>query len=307
MPPMASESSMPEQAAANSSPEGYMRFAIPKKGRLYEKCTALLSGAGVEYTRLPRLDVAYCHDLKLTLVFLPAADIATYVGDGNVTLGITGEDVVRESCVKVATEIKLGFGRCRLCVQAQVSKGIKCPSEVAGGRIVTSFTNIASSYFSGLDGGSAAKTKIKFVSGSVEAACGLGLADAVVDLVETGTTMRAAGLEIISEIMTSEAVLISNPQATADADKIALLVRRIDGYITSTRYVMISYNVNAEFLDAACIVTPGKCSPTIQTLLNGDKAVSCLISKKEAAKKMDDLHDIGATDILIMQIANSRM
>jgi len=189
---MASQSSMPEQAAANSSPEGYMRFAIPKKGRLYEKCSALLSGAGVEYTRQPRLDVAYCHDLKLTLVFLPAADIATYVGEGNVTLGITGEDVVRESCAKVATEMKLGFGRCRLCVQAQVSKGIQCPSEVAGGRIVTSFTNIAGSYFEGFDkdlaGG--AKTKIKFVSGSVEAACGLGLADAVVDLVETGTTMR---------------------------------------------------------------------------------------------------------------------
>jgi len=107
--------------------------------------------------------------------------------------------------------------------------------------------------------------------------------------------------------MTSEAVLISNPQAAADADKIALLVRRIDGYITATRFVMISYNVKPEFLSAAVIVTPGKHSPTIQTLLNGDKAVSCLISKKEAAKKMDDLHDIGATDILIMQIANSRM
>eukprot|EP00587_Corethron_hystrix_P008822 CAMPEP_0113308818 /NCGR_PEP_ID=MMETSP0010_2-20120614/7116_1 /TAXON_ID=216773 ORGANISM="Corethron hystrix, Strain 308" /NCGR_SAMPLE_ID=MMETSP0010_2 /ASSEMBLY_ACC=CAM_ASM_000155 /LENGTH=293 /DNA_ID=CAMNT_0000163959 /DNA_START=93 /DNA_END=974 /DNA_ORIENTATION=+ /assembly_acc=CAM_ASM_000155 len=291
---------------ANTSPEGYLRMAIPKKGRLYEKCSKILDGAGIEYKREARLDVAVCDDLGISLIFLPAGDIAKYVGEGNVDMGITGEDVVMESCVDVVTEMKLGFGKCRLCVQAQTVKNIKDASELAGGRIVTSFTNIASKYFKKFDEEKGVETKIKFVGGSVEAACGLGLADGIVDLVETGTTMRAAGLEVISTILTTEACLISNPH-TPYKEKIELIKRRVDGYITSTKFVMISYNVEAHLLDAAVAITPGKRSPTIQSLLDGSKSVASLIPQKDVAKKMDALHDIGATDILIIEIKNSRM
>ena len=173
-----------------SSPPGNCRFAIPKKGRLYDKVLEMLKGAGIEFRREPRLDVALCVDLPITLVFLPAADIAKYVGEGNVDIGITGWDVVQESQVKVDRIMDLGFGKCKLCVQAPVVDSISDVSALAGKRIVTSFPNVTKDFFDKFDAEKGTKTRINFVSGSVEAACGLGLADAVVDLVETGTTMR---------------------------------------------------------------------------------------------------------------------
>jgi ATP phosphoribosyltransferase len=178
------------EVAKNSSPPGNCRFAIPKKGRLYEKVTEMLTGAGINFRREPRLDVALCVDFPITLVFLPASDIAKYVGEGNVDIGITGLDVVEESHVEVEHVMNLGFGKCKLCVQGPVADNIKNVETLAGKRIVTSFPYLAKKYFDPLDAKLGVSTSINFVSGSVEAACGLGLADAVVDLVETGTTMK---------------------------------------------------------------------------------------------------------------------
>lgn len=178
--------------SANSSPPGNCKFAIPKKGRLFEKVQDLLNGAGIEFRREPRLDVALCSNFPLTLVFLPAADIAKYVADGNVDIGITGRDIIEESNVVVDEVMDLGFGKCKLCVQAPVADNITDVSTLAGGRIVTSFPFLAEKFFKKFDDEKGTKTKVTEVSGSVEAACGLGLADAVVDLVETGTTMRVS-------------------------------------------------------------------------------------------------------------------
>lgn len=178
--------------STNSSPPGNCKFAIPKKGRLFEKVAELLEGAGIEYRREPRLDVALCKDLPITLIFLPAADIAKYVGEGNVDIGITGIDVVEESNVEVERVMELGFGKCKLCVQAPVANNITDPAQLSGGRIVTSFPYLTQKYFKAFDDAKGVTTKVTEVSGSVEAACGLGLADAVVDLVETGTTMRVS-------------------------------------------------------------------------------------------------------------------
>lgn len=176
--------------AVNSSSNGNCRFAIPKKGRLYDKVTEMLSGAGIQFRREPRLDVALCVDLPMTLVFLPASDIAKYVGEGNVDMGITGLDVVEESDVTVDRVMDLGFGKCKLCVQAPIDQKIQNVELLAGKRIVTSFPHLTKTFFDPLDAKMGTSTKINFVSGSVEAACGLDLADAVVDLVETGTTMK---------------------------------------------------------------------------------------------------------------------
>ena len=175
---------------SNSSPPGNCRFAIPKKGRLHDKVVDMLKGAGLEFRREPRLDVALCVGHPITLVFLPASDIAKYVGEGNVDIGITGLDVVKESMVDVKHIMDLGFGKCNLCVQAPVADKITDVEDLAGKRIVTSFPDLTKQFFEPLDKKKGVETKIKFVSGSVEAACGLGLADGVVDLVETGTTMK---------------------------------------------------------------------------------------------------------------------
>lgn len=283
------------------------RLAIPKKGRLYDKCSKVLEGAGLEYRREARLDVAVCKDLPITLVFLPASDIANYVGLGDVDMGITGQDCVAEAGVHVKEEIKLGFGKCRLCLQAPVRNGWKGKEEVGGGRICTSFPELTRQFFSDLDASTGKSTNVRYVSGSVEAACGLGLADAVVDLVETGTTMKAAGLEVVAEVMQSEAILISNPQSER-RDVIELIKKRIEGYITATKFMMISYNVAEKDLEACASITPGKTSPTVTKLSSeGMFAVSALVKRNDASMKMDELTDKGASDILLFAISNSRM
>jgi ATP phosphoribosyltransferase len=172
-------------------PADHCKFAVPKKGRLYEQVTDMLRGAGVQYHREPRLDIAICKDLPMTMVFLPASDIPKYVGEGNVDMGVTGVDIVMENGdTEVQRVLDLGFGKCRLCVQAPIRSRITDAKMLAGKRIVTSFPVLTKKFFDPIDQELGVTTSIRFVSGSVEAACGLGLADAVVDLVETGTTMK---------------------------------------------------------------------------------------------------------------------
>jgi len=293
--------------ATNSSPPGNCKFAIPKKGRLHEKVASMLKASGIDFRREPRLDVALCNDLPITIVFLPASDIAKYVGEGNVDIGITGWDVVQESMVQVDRILDLGFGKCKLCVQTPVENNVTDVTTLAGGRIVTSFPDITKKFFAPIDKEKGVETKINFVSGSVEAACGLGLADAVVDLVETGTTMKAAGLEVCSDILHTEAILISNPKGEHQ-DVVDMLKRRLEGHITATKFVMLSYNIANGLLEDALKITPGKKSPNITALDDGMfKSISSLVLKKEANQKMDELHDLGATDILTFELSNTRM
>lgn len=288
-------------------PPGNCRLAIPKKGRLYTQVLELLKGAGINFRREPRLDIALCTDMPITLVFLPAADIAKYVGEGNVDMGITGIDIIEESNVEVKTIMELGFGKCKLCVQAPVKDKITDIETLAGKRVVTSFPNLSQKFFDDIDKKKGTKTKINFVSGSVEAACGLGLADAVVDLVETGTTMKAAGLEVVAEILQTEAVVIQNPHAPHE-NLVNLIKRRIEGYITATKFVLVFYNISNEHMAAAVKVTPGKRSPTVTSLDDGvSKSVSALVPKKDINQTMDRLEEVGATDILVMDVSNSRM
>jgi len=270
----------------------------------------MLKGAGVEYHREPRLDIAICKDLDMTMVFLPASDISKYVGEGNVDIGVTGIDIVEENKsdmnLEVETVMQLGFGKCRLCVQAPVASNITDIKALAGKRIVTSFPNLTKQFFDKLDEEMGVTTSVKFVSGSVEAACGLGLADAVVDLVETGTTMKAAGLEIVATVLETESVLITNPNSK-HKDIVNLLKHRIEGYITSKKFVMVTYNCSQDILEAVCKITPGKRSPTITQLTDGGHSVSSLVKKSEIVKVMDGLHNAGASDILVFDLCNSRM
>lgn len=285
-----------------------MLLAVPKKGRLNEQCMKLLDGAGIDFYRPNRLDVAECTSLPITLVFLPAADIAKYVGEGNVDLGITGTDVVEESLVDVNNLLELGFGKCKLALQAPTASNYVDASQLTGHRIVTSFPNLAKKFFDQFDTAER-KTQIKFVSGSVEAACGLGLADAVVDLVETGTTMRAAGLCVVSEILSTQAVLISSKSSKHD-ELISKVRKRFEGYITSTKFMLIQYNISRGKLPEAVKITPGKRSPTVSSLEGDDEdavAVSALVSKNDTASLMDKLESVGATDIMLFALNNSRM
>jgi len=223
---------------APQSLEGRLLFAVPKsestppsitaktmlmllaEGRLLQAALNLLEGADIQFRRENRLDIALCKNLPVALVFLPAADIPTFVGEGRVSLGITGRDTVAEHATKVETErraraesgkstptedpeaigceeiMDLGFGSCKLQVQVPVNGPYQKPSDLIGKNIGTSFVHLAEDYFRELESKQNAvvgngdsnlklRTKIIELSGSVEAACALGVADGIVDLVGT--------------------------------------------------------------------------------------------------------------------------
>ena len=270
-------------------------------------------------------------------MFLPASDIPSFVGKGNVDLGITGHDVILEAKMESnITEIqKLGFGKCALQVQVPESGSIKTVDDLAGKRVVTSFEVLAGKYFGeiderlGIEGEN--KTKIEYVGGSVEAACALGLADGIgmffspqlsitiwlsipfippVDLVESGDTMRAAGLHAISTVLETEAVLIksSTPKHPNLIPLIDLIASRIAGVVAAARFVVCSYNVPRKNLPAALKVTPGRRAATISPLEDNDwVAVNSMIEKKKTAEIMDELVKIGAQDVLIFNLDNCRV
>lgn len=295
--------------------DGRLLFAIPKKGRLYEKCISLLAGADIQFRRHNRLDVCLSLNHHLALVFLPASDIPSFVGMGNVDLGITGHDVILEAQMEnmVTEELRLGFGKCALQVQVPETSSITTVEDLAGKRIVTSFEVLAGKFFDELDTklglSGDKKTQIEYVGGSVEAACALGLADGIVDLVESGDTMRAAGLHAIGTVLETEAVLIrsttpKHPNLGPLVDRIA---KRIAGVIAANKYVVCQFNISRDRLAEASRIAPGRRAPTVSPLEEeGWVAVSSMIEKKNCANIMDDLVNAGAEDILIFSLDNCR-
>ncbi|KAN0069997.1 hypothetical protein V8E54_011578 [Elaphomyces granulatus] len=293
--------------------EGRLLFAVPKKGRLQQPTLDLLSGCDIQFRRETRLDIALVKNLPIALIFLPAADIPTFVGEGRVDLGITGRDQIAEHDVRlpdgeisgVEEVLDLGFGMCKLQVQVPEKGSITTASELVGKNVVTSFTALTEAFFSKLEGTDGASTKIKYVGGSVEAACALGVADGIVDLVESGETMKAAGLKAIDTVIESTAVLVKSRNTKNKL--VDLIASRVRGVITAQKYVLCQYNVPRAKLSTAKRITPGKRAPSITALeVYGWVAVSAMVLKKSIATVMDELTAEGATDILVLSIENSR-
>ena len=195
---------LPDLANALDSLNDRLLFAVPKKGRLQQACLDLLSGSDIQFHRHNRLDIALVKNLPLALIFLPAADIPTFVGEGRVDLDITGRDQVAEhealvtptDTTGVEEILDLEFGKCKLQVQVPEKGSIQTPEQLVGKNIVTSFTELSKKYFREMESKAQTnghangegdhdklQTTIKFVGGSVEAACALGVADGIVDLV----------------------------------------------------------------------------------------------------------------------------
>ncbi|CAG8927695.1 unnamed protein product [Penicillium salamii] len=286
------------------------------QGRLQQATLDLLAGCDVQFRRETRLDIALVKNLPIALIFLPAADIPTFVGEGRVDLGITGQDQVAEHDATlpagevsgVEEVLDLGFGACKLQVQAPEKGPYKEAKDLVGRNVVTSFTALTEAFFRQLEGaeaGAQLATKIKYVGGSVEAACALGVADGIVDLVESGETMKAAGLQAIDTVVSSTAVLVKSRQSNSDI--LTLLTSRLRGVITAQKFVLCQYNIPRAQLPVASKITPGKRAPTITALEEENwVAVSSMVEKKRVATVMDELTKVGATDILVMNIANSR-
>ncbi|CAE6338435.1 unnamed protein product [Rhizoctonia solani] len=306
----------PLTGSAPASPLGSfddrVLLAIPKKGRLHEKCMEMLRNAGLVFSKPNRLDICVVSNMPVTLVFLPAADIPRFVGESNIDMGITGQDVILESKMQDLTteSLSLGFGRCKLQVQVPVSSDINCIEDLAGKRIVTSFESITQDYFKKIDLRLGTTTVAEYISGSVEAACALGLADGIVDLVESGETMRAAGLRPIETIMHTEAVLIASslPKKPSMLEVVDQIKSRLAGVVASSKYILCQYNVRRVDLAVAKSITPGRRSATVSSLDNDTwVAVSSMVEKEKAASVMDELQKIGAEEIILLKIDNCRV
>lgn len=287
------------------------------QGRLYETCLTLLSGADIQFKRQNRLDVALVKNLPIALVFLPAADIPHFVANSNIDLGITGQDMVQEAGPAVSEaiteELALGFGACQLQVQVPENGAFERVEDLVGKKVATSFDHLASEYFRKLEGkapGEPLSTSIEYLNGSVETACGLGLAQGIIDLVESGETMRACGLTPIATLLRSEAVLIrpTTPHTGSNAELISIITARIRGVIAASRYVLCQYNIEKHNLAKALEITPGRRAATVSPLeeINWN-AVSSMVSRDNVATIMDRLEAVGASDILILRIDNCRV
>lgn len=281
-----------------------LRIAVPNKGSLSTPATDMLREAGYRQRRDTRELVLADADNDVEFFFLRPRDVAVYVGAGTVDVGITGRDLMLDSDTDAVEHLALGFARSTFRFAAPAGS-VDDVSQIAGKRVASSYTTLVRSHLvrQGVE-----PAAIVHLDGAVESSVRLGVADVIADVVETGTTLRAAGLEIFGEpILRSEAVLIrrSGDEVPAGVD---VLTRRLQGVITAREYVLLDYDVPTELLDAAVAVTPGFESPTVSPLHNGQSAaVRSMVRRSETNRVMDALYDVGARGILVTRIHASRL
>ena len=279
-----------------------LRIAVPNKGSLADTATEMLQEAGYTGRRDPKdlhvIDPAN----EVEFFYLRPKDIATYVGSGALDVGITGRDLLLDARMPGAKEIEsLGFGESTFRFAAPPGS-FHAVEDLQGVRVATAYPGLVDAF---LDERGVAVDLVP-LDGAVESAVRLGVADAVADVVSTGTTLKQAGLQIFGPvILQSEAVLIEAPH---EADGTATLLRRLRGVMVARRYVLIDYDLPADLIDTAVAIAPGIESPTISPLRDPAwVAVRVMSPRKDVNRVMDDLYGIGARAILVTAIHNARL
>ena len=283
--------------------ERLLRIGIPSKGRLSELAAQLLADAGLSFRRTERSLFARCKDMPVEVTFLRTDDIPVLTAEGAIDLGITGADLVAESGAEVVHRLDLGVGTCRLALCVPDDATVDDPRKLAGRRVATSFPRITRRWLA--DRG--VEAHFVELSGSVEVMIALGVADAIVDLVETGSTLAANRLHVLDEIGRYETVLVQHPglAATALADRI---VRRLEGIVIARSWTLLEYNVPRTRLADAEKITPGFNSPTVMSLEDQAWcAVRAMVKLGDLHSVMERLEAIGATAVIETRIGNCRL
>ncbi|MEW1959265.1 ATP phosphoribosyltransferase [Kineococcus sp. NPDC059986] len=280
-----------------------LRIAVPNKGSLSEAASAMLREAGYNQRREAKELILDDPDNSAQFVFLRPRDIALYVGSGTLDVGVTGRDLLLDSRAPADEVLPLGFARStfRFAGRPGVATGVR---DLEGRRIATSYSGLLAKHLA--DHGVTAD--IVHLDGAVETAVALGIADVIADVVETGTTLRAAGLDIFGEpIMRSEATLVRRAGAPADP-AVDVLVRRLQGVLVARQYVMVDYDCPKSIVEQACAITPGLESPTVSPLATPDwVAVRAMVKSSETHRVMDELYELGARAILVTSIHACRL
>lgn len=281
-----------------------LRIAVPNKGSLAEPASEMLREAGYrQRSDGGRELVLVDPDNDAEFFFLRPRDIATYVGSGQLEVGITGRDLLLDSDNDAEEVLALGFGGSTFRYAARPDT-VTRTEDIAGRRVATSYPGLVRRDLTarGID------AEVVRLDGAVETAVRLGVADVIADVVSTGTTLRQAGLEVVGEaILVSEAVLVGRAGA-APSPPVQQLLRRLNGVIIARQYVMIDYDVRVEAVDAACAITPGIESPTVSPLHDkGWVAVRAMVVRRDTHRAMDELWELGARGILITDILACRL
>lgn len=277
-----------------------LKIAIQKSGRLSEDSLRLLKECGIDINNGLNKLKTEANNFPLELFFLRDDDIPQYVEDGVADIGIVGENVLLEKNKKVKTIDKLGFGKCRLSLAIPKDKNYKSVKDLNGLRIATSYSNILSKFLKQ----NKVKAEIHEISGSVEIAPSIGLADAICDLVSSGSTLLSNGLKEVEVILKSESVLISNNKLNKEKTELLnKLLFRIKALRAAKRNKYILLNAPNNKLDAICKILPGMKSPTILPLAEkGWSSVHSVVEENQFWDIIEKLKANGAQGILVVPI-----
>lgn len=284
-----------------------LRIAVPNKGALSEPAAELLHEAGYRRRGMAKELVLVDAENDIEMFFLRPRDIAVYVGSGTVDVGITGQDMLLDSRTPHETILELGFARSTFRFAGPAGSGLET-ADLAGRRIATSYENLVADHLAA----QGVSAEVVHLDGAVESAIRLGVADVIADVVQTGTTLRQAGLEPFGEpIMTSQAVLFARPGADPDAGtaaRLSVLVRRIRSVLVARQYVLLDYDILTDLVDRAVRITPGFEAPTVSPLHGGSwSAVRAMVERRRTHQLMDELYDVGARAILVTEIRSCRI
>lgn len=280
-----------------------LRIAVPNKGTLSRPACEMLREAGYRQRADDRDLICRDDANDVEFFYLRPRDIATYVGSGDLDLGITGRDLLVDSGSPAEEVLDLAFGAATFHFAAR-PETLTSADQIGGRRIATAYPGVVERHLNerGL------KADVIRLDGAVENAIRLGVADVIADVVETGATLRQAGLVIVGEpILRSSAVLIRRLEAPRNG-QVDQLVRRLQGVLVARRYVMLAYDVRADLLDRASALTPGIESPTISPLhREGWVAVQAMVLRADVHRIMDELYELGARAILVTDIHACRL
>ena len=280
-----------------------LRVAVPNKGQLSDPAREMLREAGYPAAHSARELVVQDPENDVEFFFLRPRDIAIYVASGQLDIGITGLDLVLDSGVQTETLLELGFAPStfRFAAPAGTAATVQ---ELTGKRIATSYAGLLQTRLAEL-GIHATVVKL---DGAVENSVRLGVADAVADVVATGTTLKQAGLTVLGEpLLVSQALLVQRAGAE-QSHEVDTFVRRLQGVIVARAYVLVDYDIRIELVEAACAITPGIESPTVSPLHDAQwAAVRAMVPRRDVHRVMDELYDMGGRGILVTDIHACRL
>jgi len=280
-----------------------LRVAVPNKGSLADEALTMLREAGYLPRPVGRALVVADHKNNAEFFLLRPRDIATYVGAGQLDVGVTGRDLLLDSGAPADEILKLGFADSTFRFAAPAGSAASI-NDLEGKRIATSYSGLVARYLAN----QGITADVVHLDGAVENAVALGVADAVADVVDTGATLRAAGLELVgTPILQSEAVLIGRHDVRG-MPEIEQFIRRLEGVIVARTYVMMDYDVHSDHLERACALTPGIESPTVSPLREeGWVAVRSMVPRADQHRVMDDLWELGARGVIVTDIHACRL